>query len=97
MATKMKRAPRGELGGYDMTEVGHFYWDVRNGNRVLCLMIPASDTRDGCVYSRWPILPHRTSKGAGWEWDGNEHEPTLSPSLHAINIWHGHVQNGVIL
>ena len=32
--------------------------------------------------------------GAQWELSGTHDEPTLSPSLHWINVWHGHLKAG---
>lgn len=29
-----------------------------------------------------------------WGWDGNEDKPTLTPSIHAVNQWHGHLRAG---
>jgi hypothetical protein len=29
-----------------------------------------------------------------WGWDGNEDKPTLTPSIHALNQWHGYLRNG---
>lgn len=29
-----------------------------------------------------------------WGWDGNEERPTLVPSVHDINHWHGFLRDG---
>jgi hypothetical protein len=29
-----------------------------------------------------------------WKWDGNEEKPTLTPSIHTIDHWHGHLTAG---
>lgn len=29
-----------------------------------------------------------------WGWDGDEIQPTLTPSIHALQQWHGHMQKG---
>lgn len=29
-----------------------------------------------------------------WGWDGNEEKPTLAPSIHAIDHWHGFLEAG---
>lgn len=29
-----------------------------------------------------------------WGWDGNEDKPTITPSIHAPNQWHGHMKAG---
>ena len=80
---------------------GDFYWDIRGGKRVLVLAMPCHiETTDGShVYewemSRWSI-DHPNADDASWSWDGNEDKPTLSPSLHAVGIWHGYVRNGMV-
>lgn len=62
--------------------------------------------RFGCPRGRGactvPILPQRTSKGAGWKWDGNRDAPTLEPSINCVASekyagcgWHGHLKGGV--
>ena len=92
---------RGEIKGetsvefFLMDKPGHFYWDVRGGKRTLVVMIP-NNTKRGCVYSRWTI-DFKNSNGDQWSWDGNEAEPTLTPSLHAVGIWHGWVRSGMLV
>lgn len=29
-----------------------------------------------------------------WGWDGNEDKPTLQPSIHTLEHWHGWLRNG---
>jgi hypothetical protein len=29
-----------------------------------------------------------------WGWDGNEDKPTLTPSIHCIDHWHGWLESG---
>lgn len=29
-----------------------------------------------------------------WGWDGNHEKPTLTPSIHAVGQWHGHLKAG---
>ena len=40
---------------------------------------------------------HHDDGDAHWDWDGNQDEPTLSPSLHAIGHWHGYLRKGVFV
>lgn len=40
--------------------------------------------------SLWASLP-----GHDWHWNGNIEKPTLSPSIHHVGHWHGHLVNGV--
>ncbi len=30
----------------------------------------------------------------GWTWDGNQERPTLSPSIHCVDHWHGYLRAG---
>lgn len=29
-----------------------------------------------------------------WLWDGNEEEPTISPSIDVVGQWHGYIESG---
>ena len=84
---------------------GDFYWNIgENGNRTLVLALPRrrrEQTRMGDLgysptawcYSRWTI-DHPNACDAQWTWNGGETKPTLSPSLHAVGVWHGYVRDG---
>lgn len=54
----------------------------------------------GCGKEMWlPVrAPHvAPSDRATWDWDGNETEPTLSPSVYNTGLpcqWHGYLRNG---
>lgn len=43
-----------------------------------------------------PVLPHRLPNGAGWSFDGNVDQPTLSPSVNCVGGcgWHGFITAG---
>lgn len=32
-----------------------------------------------------------------WKWDGNREAPTITPSLHVVNHWHGWMKNGELI
>lgn len=58
----------------------------------------------GCrSYSRLPIglnvkPPRGVDPGgvaATWQWDGNREAPTLHPSIHHVDHWHGWLRAGV--
>lgn len=77
-------------------EVGQFAWSIgANGQRVLVLAIPHNNP-SRWILTEWTI-DHRNDCGAQWSWDGNETAPTLSPSLHAVGIWHGWVRGGQLV
>lgn len=79
-------------------KIGDFYWIVNSGTgkRMLVVAIPDKDFQKGWGLSRWSIdFPNHC--GASWSWDGNEEKPTLSPSLHAVGVWHGWVRDGMLV
>ena len=80
-------------------QAGDFLWDVRGERRKLILAIPMLQRTSqgrGWVYSQWTI-DHPNAGGAQWSWDRNEDKPTLSPSLHAVGLWHGWVRDGMLV
>lgn len=50
-----------------------------------------------CRVTRWAIHPNRFDNGATWYWNGDRDKPTLTPSLHAVGIWHGWLRDGVLI
>lgn len=32
--------------------------------------------------------------GHGWQWDGDQEKPTLTPSINCVDLWHGWVRAG---
>jgi len=32
-----------------------------------------------------------------WQWDGNEDAPTITPSIHVLEHWHGWMKNGELV
>jgi uncharacterized protein DUF6527 len=71
--------------------IGSYYWN--EDKSILFIMIPA-EIKGGCCLSAWHIRPNQNDGGHSWEWDGNVEKPTLTPSLHAVGIWHGWMRNG---
>lgn len=68
---------------------GSFLWGIKEtGERILFASLP-----NGC-YSEWHIRPAKNEGGHSWAWDGNKEKPTLTPSLHAVGIWHGFLRGG---
>ena len=49
-------------------------------------------------YTEWfcgkGFKPKGEAYDYSWEWDGNEEKPTLRPSLHHHEQWHGRLENG---
>lgn len=81
-----------------MERVGDFCWQFdEEGRRTLVLEIPAGkDPAKHSSYSRWTI-DHKNHCNAEWRWNGNEERPTLTPSLHAVGLWHGYVRDGHLI
>ena len=87
---------------FELREVGDFFWKViqhREGQRrwlylALPLELEKEGRNRGWVRSQWSIDRPDPNTGHSWSWDGNEEAPTLSPSLHAVGVWHGWVREG---
>ncbi len=71
---------------------GAFFWS--KDYSILWIMIPAGTHPQGYCLSPWHIKPNKNDGGHSWQWDGNIEKPTLTPSLHAVGIWHGYMRNG---
>lgn len=75
-------------------QAGDFCWRRENGDvRGLFLGHPSSSP-GGWTLIHIPVRQGRNETGKHWGWDGNEEEPTLTPSLHTIGHWHGWVRKG---
>lgn len=51
----------------------------------------------GCgVHGHMRVGETKPSESPSWQWDGNEEEPTLSPSVNCVGCcgWHGHLIAG---
>ena len=80
-------------------QVGDFYWKFdEQGRRSLIVALPfnRTDGRLNFAGSSWTI-DHKNFCEAQWSWDDNEDQPTLSPSLHWIGVWHGWVRAGMLV
>jgi hypothetical protein len=40
------------------------------------------------------MFKNHGTKNREWVWDGNVEKPTLSPSIHRVGHWHGHLKKG---
>lgn len=94
----------------EIEEIGDFAWRTDGERRWLIVRTPsradaANINTGGYEQTSWPIHPHTTQNGHTWHWDGNEDEPTLTPSLHHIlhhpdgpvTLWHGWVRGGELV
>lgn len=83
----------------EFERLGDFAWRVIDGRRSMIVAIPRpSDGRSAAswVLSSWTI-DHKNECDAQWGWDGNVDRPTLTPSLHAVGVWHGRVTRGELV
>ena len=47
----------------------------------------------GCGRHGW--LAFKPEVSPSWLWNGNRDKPTLEPSIHHRDHWHGYLRNGV--
>lgn len=40
-------------------------------------------------------INYKPAISPSWNWNGSKEKPTLSPSVHHPNHWHGHLTDGV--
>lgn len=79
-----------------INKVGDFCWKHADGDKmVFVVAIPHLNVR-GWIMSEWTI-GHKNEWGAEWTWDGNVDMPTIKPSLHALGVWHGNVDEGQLV
>ena len=69
---------------------GDFSWGPEvDGIRYLYLCLPGDKHLDAIRVQRGPAGGART-----WGWDGNEDKPTVIPSIHWVDHWHGWLEAG---
>ena len=81
--------------GFEEWPKGDYWWYVDDGNRRLCTSLMGPDGSDVLVWQvrRGPEPPENRI----WGWDGNVEQPTLEPSLHWIDKWHGWMRAGKLV
>ena len=77
------------------TRVGDYSWQTETATRHLTMLLPCGH------YATLPVEGDRA-----WQWDGNENEPTLNPSIQCLGksfnqnpapCWHGYLRAGVFV
>lgn len=76
---------------------GAFFWKDITRAGVCCRGIFARYPDGSAVHL--PVRPvpdtlKDVNGGHSWGWDGNEDNPTLTPSVHITGCWHGWVRAG---
>ena len=92
----MQRTEGDEVPDHDAPP-GAFCWrteppdDTTPGGRYLLYVCPR-----GAGFCGVPIRPNVLPNGAGWNHDGNDDAPTLTPSVNCVGGcgWHGFITNG---
>lgn len=97
----MQQLTNRDLLWRDGSPVGSFFWGaafrtfdgIEHRCRVLWAKYP--DGSIGSIPIR-PVPPQiaEVYRNQSWAWDGNESEPTLTPSVHHIGRWHGWIRRG---
>lgn len=80
--------------------LGDFAWRVEeNGDRYLLFTVPRPlpDNPKGWLFNCLPVKQGPNESGRHWGWDGNEEQPTLTPSIHALGHWHGWIREGKLI
>lgn len=73
-------------GDFEITEAD-------DGQRHLWMVCPGCSTLT--VLALRPLQAGKT--GHSWEWNGDADAPTLSPSVHHLNCWHGWLRAGAFV
>lgn len=81
----------------ELTQAGDFYWNVgKDGKkRFICFVRPNEPIL-------WKAITMIEVGGDGWQWNGNEDKPTLTPSIWVnrekanpdSGEWHGFLIDG---
>lgn len=80
----------------EIDNVGEFSWQEIKGVRHIYLALPTltPGVPDNYVMNLLPVSLGANVAGKYWGWDGNEDQPTLTPSVHCIGHWHGWLRGG---
>lgn len=70
---------------------GDFSWgpDYPEGYRYLYVCLPGDTSMSAIKVQRGSPGGQRV-----WGWDGNEEKPTVEPSIHWLEHWHGWLRAG---
>ncbi len=80
----------GMMGFGMMEQVGDFTFD--EGFTYIYLWLPGVSGPDALQIQRGATAEPRV-----WCWDGNELQPTLTPSILAPHQWHGYLTAGKLV
>lgn len=88
-SVNLRRVPNPLPQGFEV-KPGDFSWDTAfEGKRYLYVCLPG-DTSMSAIQ-----VQHGSPGGNRvWGWDGNEDQPTITPSIHWLEHWHGFLRAG---
>lgn len=82
----------------DCKEIGDFIWSDERDCLYIVLPtvsgVPAKDSQGNAALDAINVSRGAACGPRVWGWDGNEDKPTLQPSIHWLNNWHGHLVAG---
>jgi hypothetical protein len=84
-------APAPGASHWDLKEGQYHFTTGADGQRWFNAMFPGQTL---CILPIRPLVSQSHNGGHSWQWDGHEDSPTLTPSVHAIDQWHGWVTKG---
>jgi len=67
---------------------GAIYFSEKDGKLFVWVAVP-SPCETGIAVGRLPV-----NQPNGWSFDGNRERPTLTPSIHCVDHWHGFLRAG---
>lgn len=77
----------------EVRAVGDFWWRDMDGEMYLVAIFPGEvPTLNGMTAVR--VKGEAKPGSPTWKWDGNQDQPTLTPSVNIVGHWHGWIQAG---
>lgn len=86
-----KYGPGGIVLKYIPGSLRRFPEDVQS----LVINMPVKWGESIGLFAEWTVS-HKNVCGAQWVLSGSIEQPTLSPSLHWVDVWHGFLTNGIL-
>jgi hypothetical protein len=72
----------------NLKKPGDFYIKEQDGKAFISIVLP-----DG-TFNHLPIYRGQKERTPSWKWNGDLDKPTLEPSIHCIDHWHGFLRCG---
>lgn len=75
--------------------IGDYCIDRRDPKRPVIFIFLPHDTVPSCL--RLYQVNREGGDQAWWQLTGSDEKPTLSPSIHAPDLWHGYLRDGQLV